>query len=33
MDKLKINIYDWEKLDEARRERLCRRVEASSRRR
>jgi histidinol dehydrogenase len=29
MEKLKINIYDWAKLDEERRERLCRRVEAS----
>ncbi len=29
MEKLKINIYDWEKLDEGRREQLCRRVEAS----
>ena len=29
MEKLKINVYDWKKLDETRREQLCRRVEAS----
>jgi len=28
MEKLKINIYDWKKLDEPRQEQLCRRVEA-----
>jgi histidinol dehydrogenase len=29
MEKLKINIYYWQKLNEARREQLCRRVEAT----
>jgi histidinol dehydrogenase len=29
MEKLKINLYDWEKIDETQREQLCRRVEAS----
>jgi histidinol dehydrogenase len=29
MENLKINIYDWNKLDRAGREQLCRRVEAS----
>jgi histidinol dehydrogenase len=29
MEKLKINIYDWSRLDEDRRQQLCRRVEAA----
>ena len=29
MEKLKINRYEWSKLDQARREQLCRRVEAA----
>jgi histidinol dehydrogenase len=28
MENVKINVYEWDKLDESRRERLCRRVEA-----
>ena len=29
MKKLKINVHDWKRLDERRRQDLCRRVEAS----